>query len=50
MEFIKVVYLFLHVPTSFSHFQSTLHLMQYRTKTFSPLLKTVFELVNFGAF
>ena len=35
----------------FRHLQSTLHLMQYIYQdVFSPLLKTVFELIDFDAF
>ena len=35
---------------NFSHIQSTLHLMEYTYQDFFPLLKTVFELINFDAF
>ena len=37
------------IPTclNFSHLQSTLHLMRYTYQDLFPLLKTVFELVDF---
>ena len=35
---------------NFSHLQTTLHLMKYTYLDFFPLLKTVFELIDFDAF
>ena len=35
---------------NFSHLQSTVRLMQYTYRDFFPLLKTVFELVDFDVF
>ena len=34
----------------FSHLQSTLHLIQYTYQDIFPLLKTVFELINYDVF
>ena len=47
--FIKKCILIL-ICLNFSHLQTTLHLMQYTYWDFFPLLKIVFELIDFDAF
>ena len=42
--------LFILRCSNFSHLQCTLHLMQYTYQDIFPLLKTVFELVDFDVF
>ena len=51
MQFIcKKKCVFILTCLNFSHLQSILHLMQYTFWDFFPLLKTVFELIDFDAF
>ena len=49
-EFIYKTCVFILTCLNFSHLQSTLYLMQYTYQNVSPLLRTVFELVDFDAF
>ena len=50
MEFICKKCVFTLTCLNFSHLQTTLHLMQYTYQDVFPLLRMVFELVDFDAF
>ena len=50
MEYIYKNCVFIATYLNFTHLQSSLHLVQYIYQDFFPLLKTVFELINFDAF